>query len=200
MTDFLIRVAKASDAAAIRDIYTPFVKDTAITFEVDVPTEADFQERILSTLEMYPYLAAEFEGELIGYAYAARQMERAAYQWNATLSVYLGRQLGRGIGSALYRTLMDILKLQNIHNVYGGITSPNPASEALHSKLGFTLLGRYKQTGFKAGQWHDVVWYEKRLTDEEEALVSLLPPSPPIPFSELDGRLVESVLSSYGHF
>lgn len=183
MASIIIRPAGPADAPAVRSIYSPFVENSAITFEVEVPSVADFEGRINPSPKVYPFLVAEEEGgPILGYSYAARQMDRAAYQWNATLSVYLGNCRRQGLGAVLYLALMDILKLQNIHNVYGGVTWPNPASEALHLKLGFSLLGRYRRTGFKAGLWHDVVWFEKRLMGEENVNGELVSPPPPLIF------------------
>lgn len=196
MASIHIRPAGLSDAPAVRDIYAPYVENTAITFEVDVPGAADFEERIRSTLAAYPFLVAEEEGgRILGYAYAARQMERAAYQWNATLSVYLGDFKGRGLGTVLYTALMNILKLQNIHNVYGGVTWPNPASEALHIKLGFSLLGRYRRTGFKDGKWHDVIWFEKRLLDEDNKIGGSI--SPPALYRDLEADRLAACLGIF---
>lgn len=193
----MIRQARKSDAEAIASIYAPFVKDTAVTFEVEVPDAAAFERRIETVLENYPYLAAEVEGRVVAYAYAGRQMERSAYQWNAVLSVYLGGHRGRGLGTALYSALIDLLKLQNIHNVYGGVTWPNPASEALHLKLGFSILGRYRRTGFKNGCWHDVVWFEKRIMESEGGADGLGHIPPFIPFRALAPELVASALNRF---
>lgn len=200
MASIIIRPAGPADAPAVRNIYRPFVENSAVTFEVELPSVADFEERISPEVKLYPFLVAEEEGgPILGYSYAGRQMDRAAYQWNATLSVYLGNCRRQGLGTALYLALMDILKLQNIHNVYGGVTWPNPASEALHLKLGFSLLGRYRLTGFKAGLWHDVVWFEKRLLGEEDVSGELapLPPSPLIFFKDLEPDKVASSLGRY---
>lgn len=190
---FTIRLAESSDVSALRAIYAPYVEKTAITFEVETPEAAEFEARRLKTLKNYPYLVGQEDDKIIGYAYAAPQMERAAYQWNATLSVYLAEtHRGRGLGEKLYLALMDILNLQNVINVYGGVTWPNPASEKLHHKLGFTPLGRYARTGYKLGRWHDVVWFEKSLTPA--------PPSPPLPlrpFISLDPAEVAAILLKY---
>jgi len=175
----IIRTVTEADAADLLRIYAPYVERTAVTFEYEVPTPDEFAGRIRNIRSVYPYLAAEANGRIVGYAYAHRHQERAAYQWNAELSVYLdGGFTGGGLGSALYARLMDILRLQNIHNVYGCVTRPNPASEKLHHRFGFKTVGVFERTGYKLGRWHDVVWFEKALAETD------LEPALPIPFSE----------------
>ena len=189
MNALLFRVATEADAPALSGIYAPYVETMSVTFETEVPDQTEFARRIRGTLRRYPYLVCEKEGTVIGYAYAFEQMERAAYRWNAGLSVYLKRTcIGKGAGTALYRALIAILTLQNIQNVYGGITRPNPASEALHKKLGFTELGVYHKTGFKLGKWHDVVWYEKHIGD------LAAPPLPPLNVTKIPDEAVTAIL------
>lgn len=132
-----IRFAAAADSSQLLKIYGQYI-DTPITFEYVLPTEQEFTKRILDISQMYPYLVCLEGGEIIGYAYAHRQMQRAAYQWNAELSIYLDRcHTSRGIGKLLYCCLMDLLKLQGVKTVYGGVTLPNEKSERLHQALGF---------------------------------------------------------------
>lgn len=193
MNSLLFRMATEADAFAISGIYAPYVETTAVTFETEVPGVAEFARRIHGTLRRYPYLVCEDNGMVIGYAYAFEQMERTAYRWNAGLSVYLDHtRTGKGAGTALYSALIAILKLQNIQNVYGGITRPNPASEALHKKLGFTKLGVYHKTGFKLEEWHDVVWYEKHIGDLG------IPPLPPLALTGVSDEAVTKILRNAG--
>lgn len=181
MDGICLRMAEPADAAELREIYAPYVEGTVISFELETPSVPEFESRVRKVLARFPYLAAQAGGRIVGYAYAHEHMERAAYQWNAGLSVYLrAGHTGRGLGTRLYQALMDILTLQNIHNVYGGLTRPNPASEGLHRRLGFTELGVYRRTGYKFGQWHDVVWYEKALRLHRPD------PRPPLPVGEVD--------------
>ena len=113
---------------------------------------------------VYPWLIAEEEGKILAYAYAHRAQERAAYDWNAELSVYVSKNAaGRGLGTRLYRALLALLKEQGVRTAYGVVTMPNDASAALHRKLGFGLLGTYHNTGYKNGRWRDVVWFEKHI-------------------------------------
>ncbi len=137
-----IRQATEADAAHILAIYAPYIQKTAITFEYEVPSLAAFQARIRSITEMYPYLVCLIDQTIVGYAYAHKQMERAAYQWNAELSIYLDpTYVHQGIGKALYAALLAILTLQNVQNVYAGVTVPNHSSENLHTFFGFQPVG-----------------------------------------------------------
>lgn len=160
-----IRFADPDDSQKILKIYAQYI-ETPITFECVLPSEKEFSKRIADVSEFYPYLLCESGRDIIGYAYAHRHMEREAYQWNAELSVYLDRAfISKGLGKRLYGLLIDILRLQGIKTVYGGVTTPNEKSEALHKALGFQTLGTYHKAGYKAGQWHDVVWFEKAIAE-----------------------------------
>ena len=126
-------------------------------------------------MEGYPYLICEIDGIAAGYAYAHRYKERAAYQWDAELSVYLREGCERrGIGQAFYTALMEILKEQHVRNVYGIVTSPNPPSEALHAAMGFRLAGVSLKTGYKLGKWIDVSCFERPLGDPDSPPEELL--------------------------
>lgn len=168
MEKLIIRMAKETDAEEILAIYSYYITETPITFEYEVPSINDFKKRIREISSEYPYLVCLIDGIIVGYAYAHKHKERAAYQWNAELSVYLDKNsVSRGIGKALYTTLLKILKLQNIQNVYGCVTSPNFRSENLHKRLGFELTGVHHKTGYKCNKWHDVMWFEKHIGNHE---------------------------------
>ncbi|NLF27756.1 MAG: N-acetyltransferase, partial [Clostridiales bacterium] len=174
------RPATEADAGALAAIYAPYVR-TPVTFDTEAPTEADFARRIAEIQEIYPYLVAEVDGKIVGYAYAHRFRERAAYQWGAELSIYLVRDYHRrGAGRALYEALLKILKRQGFRMAYGCVTVPNPASVALHEKLGFRSIGAFRGAGWKGGAWHDVMWFERRLGGGTGA------PMPIVPIGELD--------------
>jgi L-amino acid N-acyltransferase YncA len=159
----ILSFADPADSPALLDIYGQYIH-TPITFEYDLPSREEFARRIRTISQDYPYLVCREGGRVLGYAYAHRHMERAAYQWNAELSVYLdGGCTGRGLGHRLYGALMEILRLQNVVNVYGCVTLPNPKSEGLHAALGFRLMGVYSNAGYKNGQWHNVGWFEKQI-------------------------------------
>ena len=166
MIDIKIRMARETDTEEILGIYAPYIKDTVITFEYEIPTLNEFKSRIRKISADYPYLVCTKDEKIVGYAYSHRHMERAAYQWNVELSVYIDNSyLHCGMGKALYSALIEISKLQNIQNIYGGVTSPNKNSEKLHEYFSFKKLGVYHNTGYKFGKWHDVIWFEKNISE-----------------------------------
>lgn len=176
-----IRTAGINDAEAILGIYAPYVTDTAITFEYEVPDLQEFTERILHVLERYPYLIAEKEGRILGYAYASAFKGRAAYDWSVETSIYVDRSCrGHGVGIRLYDALEVILKKQNILNSYACIAYPNPESIHFHEKLGYQTIGHFQRCGYKLGTWYDMIWMEKML-GEHTAI-----PADVIPFNHLD--------------
>ncbi|HFI0037232.1 TPA: N-acetyltransferase family protein [Streptococcus suis] len=162
-----IRSAQIEDAADLVAIYAPYVETTAITFETQVPTVADFASRINKTLEKFPYLVAEVEGRIVGYAYASTYYARAAYDWTVELSVYVSREArGKGIGSLLYDAIEEDLKARGFMNFLACIALPNPASIALHGKRGYEQVAHFKKVGYKFDTWHDIVWLQKSMVGE----------------------------------
>ena len=137
-----IRFASPADGASLLGIYAQYIH-TPVTFACSLPDKREFARRIADITRVYPYLVCEGEeGRIAGYAYARRHMEREAYRWNAELSVYLDAAFtARGLGKKLYRVLLEILRLQGVRTVYGGVTLPNLPSEKLHESLGFRRLG-----------------------------------------------------------
>ena len=175
MSHTVLRRADISDAARILEIYTPYITDTNITFEYDSPTLEEFSARIRTISADYPYLVCTVDDLVAGYAYAHRHMERAAYQWNAELSIYLApRFRGAGLGTALYTALIEILRQMHVRNAYGCVTLPNEGSAGLHKSMGFSLLGIFHHTGYKLGAWHDVGWFERPVCQGSEAPLPLL--------------------------
>ena len=175
-----IRLAHPDDADAILAIYAPHVRDTAVSFEVDVPTTAEMQGRIDDVLAAYPWLIVELDGVVAGYAYATRQRERLAYRWSVDVAVYVDADRHRsGIGRALYTSLLALLRLQGYRAAYAGITLPNPASVGLHEAMGFRRIGVYERVGFKLCAWHDVGWWGLQLLGATAA-----PPSEPLPLDK----------------
>ncbi|MGV3078582.1 N-acetyltransferase family protein [Streptococcus sp. 32226D021BW] len=163
-----IRSAQIEDAADLVAIYAPYVKTTAITFETEVPTVADFASRIKKTLEKFPYLVAEEEGQVVGYAYASTYYARAAYDWTVELSVYVTKLAhGKGIGSLLYDALEEELTARDFKNFLACIALPNPASLALHKKRGYEQVAHFKNVGYKFDTWHDIVWLQKSLVGKQ---------------------------------
>lgn len=157
---YTIRPAVPDDATAIRAIYAPYVVDTCSTFETDVPTLAEMQQRLDSTLETYPWMVCSAADHVLGYAYAGTFNKRAAYAWSVETSIYIdAAQHGRGIGRALYTTLLEVLRVQGFVTACAAITMPNPGSVGLHTALGFRAVGTFAGAGFKHGRWHDVSWW-----------------------------------------
>lgn len=186
MSTFRIRLATVEDAPGILDVYAPYI-DTPITFEEEAPAPEAFEDRVATILERYPYLVAETqddgngkggaEREIVGYAYAHAQHERIAYQWGAELSVYLSPSAqGHGVGTALYRAMIALLKAQGVKTLYGLVTAGNAASDRLHEGFGFSAMGVQRHAGYTCGAWHDVTWYVKEIGAFEDD------PKPPEPF------------------
>ena len=186
-----IRFAAPSDGARLRRIYAQYI-DTPVTFECSLPGSDAFSERIQRISAAYSFLVCENQdGTAAGYAYAHRQMEREAYQWNAELSVYLDADCtARGLGTRLYRALFAMLRLQGVKTVYGAVTVPNPASERLHTACGFTKLGTYHSTGYKCGKWHDVAWFEKSIAP------CAGPPQPVLPIHAVPQAQLAAILEN----
>lgn len=162
-----LRMAAAADAAELLNIYSYYVEETNITFEYEVPTLADFQSRITTILEKYPYIVAEKENKIIGYAYANVFKGRAAYDWTVESSIYLDvSTVGKGLGDLLYTKLEEILIQQNITTIEACITYPNDRSIAFHKRRGYEQVAYFNKVGYKFDKWHDVVWYEKKLAEQ----------------------------------
>lgn len=176
MSNIKLRPATGADAQAILAIYAPYVRETAITFEYETPTIAQFRARIEQTIGAYPYLVAEGQSGIVGYALAGPFRERAAYAWCAETTVYVAPSVHRtGVGRILYETLLDILTRQGVKNAYACITWPNEASIAFHQALGFKPVARLSRCGYKLDQWWDSVWMEKFLGGHEAPPAPLLP-------------------------
>ena len=165
----VIRCAETSDAERLLEIYSYYVEKTAVSFEYDVPTAEEFRERISKTLKKYPYLAAEDNGKIIGYAYAGPFVGRAAYDHSCELSIYIDRdERGRGCGRALYEAIETALRNMGITNMYACIGDPDTEDEYLtknsehfHEHLGFVKAGEFHKCGYKFGRWYNMIWMEK---------------------------------------
>ena len=183
-----LRVARPEDGEALAEIYGYYVRETAISFEYEAPDAAEFTRRIEHKLEKYPYIVAELDGVLVGYAYASEFRERAAYGWDAELSVYVKKDARRGgIGSLLYGALIKLLKAQNFVNLYAWITTPNPTSESFHKKMGFEKLCEIPCIGYKMEKWYGVTWYCLKLCDGA--------PKPIISFPDMDEKTIGEILN-----
>lgn len=184
-----LRFAVPADAAALLEIYAPYVEKTSITFETEVPTADEFARRISAFSKTYPYLVAEENGKPVGYAYAHAFHDRAAYDWTVETSVYVAEDArGRHVGTALYRALLELLALQGVKNACAVITFPNIPSTAFHQAMGFEAGGILPDFGYKLGDWHSVAYLWKPLGDRSGQ------PVPLIPCPQLDPNRVEPLL------
>ena len=189
----MIRIAVEADVPEILAIYAPYIENTTITFEYDVPCRKEFLQRFYTITRQYPWLVWEEEGRILGYAYAAPPYARAAYSWCAEPSVYLRPEArGRGIGRKLYAALEEILKLQGYQVLYALITEENTASLHFHEKHGYRISVLFPHCGFKFGRWLGVYWLEKRLKSVE------IPKFFPTPFPQLrqDEQRISDILYS----
>jgi L-amino acid N-acyltransferase YncA len=185
-----LRNINIEDANSVLDIYSPFIRESSVTFENDIPTAKDFRQRIIDYTKKFPWLIAEEDtGTLVGYAYASTYRERKAYQWVVESSIYIHKDYKRkNIGKILYSKLFSILKLQGIYKVFAVITLPNPASISFHESIGFQKFTTYHDIGYKLGKWCDVGWWELVLQSPA------IQPKNIIPFPELDVEKVTEIL------
>ena len=171
-----IRPVTPADHAAMLAIYAPYVQNTAVSFEVEVPTLAAFADRLADIAAFYPCLVCQAGGEVAGYAYASRHRQRAAYDYDVDVSIYVApRWQGTGAAARLYESLFALLAAQGVYNAYAATALPNPRSVRFHEKLGFAVIGTHHRTGYKLGGWHDVLWLEKALRPLDGAPVPVCP-------------------------
>ena len=171
-----IQVAQIADAKKLLAIYAPYVRETAITFEYEVPSPEEFRERIAHTLEKYPYLVAEHDGKIVGYAYVSPFKERAAYAWAVETSIYVDQNCKRmGIGKKLHSALEHCLKEMGILNMEACIGYPEEDDEYLtknsaqfHEHLGYRMIGEFEKCGYKFHRWYNMIWMEKIIGIHEE--------------------------------
>ena len=167
----IIRMAEASDARELLEIYGPYVENTAISFEYEVPSVEEFSHRIEKTLKFYTYLVAETEGIIVGYAYVSPFKEREAYAWAVETTIYIREGWkGRGCGKQLYLVLEEMLKKQNIQNLNACIAYTDEEDEHLtnasmkfHQHMGYQLVGTFHKCGYKFEKWYDMIWMEKMI-------------------------------------
>src|SRR6185503_17081242 len=185
----LFRLANENDTKGILGIYAPYIINTSLTFESDVPSEKAFAERIKHYLDNWPRLVCEIDGKIAGYAYGSKYRERVGYQWCVECSVYIHDDFhGRGIAKKLYTALFEILKAQGYYNVYAGINLPNDKSVKLHEACGFKWFANYENVGYKLGKWKTVGWWQLIINDYTDE------PAPPCKFSELDKKVLDKIL------
>lgn len=194
-----IRTVTEEDADKLLEVYAPYIKNTAITFEYEVPSVSEFRKRILHTLHNYPYIAAECENRILGYAYAGTFIGRAACDWSVEVSIYLRKEEEkRGLGRMLYGALEEILKLQHIQNVNACVACTDTEDEYLtnnsirfHRHMGYREVGRFNRCGYKFGRWYDLAWLEKHIGTHSFC------PEPVISYPEIDRKQIEEVLTKW---
>lgn len=198
MGQVVFRNATVDDAAKLVEIYRYYVEETAITFEWTVPTVEEFRSRMEQTMKKYPYIVAEVEGQLIGYAYAGAFVAREAYDRCVEATIYLHRNYrGRSVGKRMYALMEHILKRMNILNIYVCIAYPETDDEylttnsaAFHAHLGWRTVGRFKKCGYKFGRWYDMIWMEKMIGSHTKC------PSDIHQYCEIKDELIGTVLRS----
>lgn len=187
----MLRFVKPEDAPRLLEIYRPYVEHTTISFETEPPSLEEFQRRIATFSARFPYLVAEEDGVILGYAYAHAFHERAAYGWTVETSIYVERGLrGKGLGRRLYQPLLTLLQAQGVRTACAVVTIPNDPSIGFHQALGFRQAGILPQVGYKLGQWHDVAYLIRRLNPAQGA------PVPLIPVDGLEPKWVQRVLET----
>lgn len=172
-----IKAVKEEDAEELLSIYAPYVLDTAISFEYEVPSLNEFQERIKRISSDFPYVKAVESGEIIGYAYASKFKDRRAYDWAVETTIYVREDKKRsGVGKMLYNALEDSLKRMGILNMNACIALPKQRDERLsddsylfHKEMGFDLVGKFCDCGYKFGKWYDMIWMEKIIGEHTDA-------------------------------
>jgi phosphinothricin acetyltransferase len=159
-----IRTATTADAAAIAAIYNHYIATTTISFEEQPVPAEEMAGRIETVGARLPWLVCEQDGVIMGYAYATPWRVRSAYRFSVESSVYVSPEHPRkGVGTRLYRVLIDELRARGLHMVIGGIAQPNQASVALHESMGFKKVAHFAEVGMKFGRWIDVAYWELKL-------------------------------------
>ena len=161
-----IRPAKHADVKAMLAIYRPYIEQTVVSLETEIPTEAQFEERIDATQREHEWLIAELDGTLVGYAYGSKHRSRGAYRTSCEVSAYIADSAqGQGFARVLYEHLFAQLEDLGYCNALAGIVVPNDASVAFHQAMGFRLVGVYHHVAYKLGAWQDVAWFERILRE-----------------------------------
>ena len=193
-----IKISKVdvTDSEKLLEIYTPYILNTAITFEYEVPSVQQFRQRVQDILVKYPYLKAIKDDKIVGYAYANVFKNRAAYDWAVEVSIYIKKDMQKlGIGKKLYQALEKICQLQNITNLYACIAYPEVEDDYLtnnsvnfHQHMGYQRVGEFHQCGFKFNRWYNMVWMEKIIGEHQTT------PQSVIKFENLDLTTLKTIL------
>ncbi len=174
--NIILRLVRNSDAEALSQIYRPYVENTAVSFEYTAPDAKEFENRIIQKSREYPYIVAEYGGEIAGYCYASQFLPRPAYKHSVETTLYIKKELhGRGIGRTLYNALERLLKLQNVLSLNACIAYADLPDETLnndsmtfHSKMGYRYVGRFNASGYKFARFYDMIWMEKLISHPVE--------------------------------
>jgi len=192
MSSVIFRFAADRDAARLAEIYSYYVLNTAVSFEITAPDEKEFSNRINAAVPRYPFIVCEIDGVIAGYASAHSYRSFAAYDWGAELSIYIDKKFHRlGIGRALYGALIELLRIMGFQTVYGIVALPNPESEKFHHSMGFRLSGTMEKAGFKLGSWYGITNFELAVGDYPES------PAKTLSVNELDTAKVEKIFSDF---
>ncbi|MEZ5017906.1 MAG: N-acetyltransferase family protein [Flavipsychrobacter sp.] len=159
-----IQLITPEDIKEVLEVYAPYIEETSISFEYEVPSMEEFTERVNAVTQQYPWLVAKQNGMVVGYAYGMTHRSRTAYQWSAEVAIYIAKDYrSKGVGKQLYEQLFELLAQQGYRTAFAGMTMPNERSEALHLSCGFEEIGVFKNIGFKNNEWHSVKWFQKQL-------------------------------------
>jgi phosphinothricin acetyltransferase len=173
-----IRRVKAQDVKEILEIYRPFIENTSVSFEMEVPTEADFWLRIQKYAESAPWLVYDINGIIAGYAYASEHRSRWAYRWNREVSVYIHPDFRkRQVATKLYTSLIKLLKYQGYANLLAGVLAVHEQSIEFHEKFGFRKIGVFRNIGFKHNAWCTNAWFELFIGEENQSPRELIMPN-----------------------
>ena len=187
-----LRMIRIDDVKGVQEVYKPFVKNTPITFEYNVPSYKKFVKRVEKVCETYPWVVAEVDGEIAGYAYASRFKERMAFTWDVETFIYVSEKSNsRGIGAALYSALEEILKMQGFYNMYAMITATAKNSISFHEKMGYQKVYTLEKCAWKFDQWYGMSCMEKRIGDFDTD------PEPIIPIKIIDKKKIDKILDKY---
>lgn len=187
-----LRMIRPDDIKGVQEVYRPFVKNTPITFECDVPSYKKFVKRVEKTCVTYPWIVAEIDGEIVGFAYAARFKERMAFNWDVETYIYVSEKANdQGIGSALFNALEELLKVQGFYNLYAMITATAKHSIQFHEKMGFKRMYTLEKCGWKFDTWYGMICMEKKIGDFDKT------PEPIMPIPIVDPKIIEQVFDKY---
>lgn len=187
-----LRMIKDEDIKDVLSIYRPYITNTPITFECTVPSYRKFVKRVHKITASYPWVVAESDGQIVGYAYTSRFRERAAFSWDVEFSVYIRHEFqGQGIGSRLFAALEEISKLQGIYNIYSLITSTAKNSINYHKAMGFEYIYTLANCGWKFDHWYGLVFYHKKIGDFTKD------PEPVIPIEYIEKQKMDAILEKY---